>query len=235
MGRTVQAALAAYAGRVDEARQTAAESMAASLEFGPFLLAGWAQMVIGFLEVSLGNYSAALAALEPFLPMLDAIPGAAEIVMVPCLPDAAEALVHLGRLDEAEALVGTLERNGRRLDRPWMLAVGGRCRAMVLAARGDRDGASIAVQQAMSEHDRLPMPFERARTQLLLGQLLRRQKHKTAASATMHEALSTFEALGTPLWAEKARAALAAPWLALSEPLGSRRRSSGSPNSPRRG
>jgi DNA-binding NarL/FixJ family response regulator len=56
---------------------------------------------------------------------------------------------------------------------------------------------------------RLPMPFERARTQLLLGQLQRRQCHKDAASATLREALATFENLNTPLWADRARAELA--------------------------
>lgn len=60
----------------------------------------------------------------------------------------------------------------------------------------------------MAHHDRLPMPFERARTQLLVGQLHRRQRRRDVASATLREALATFEALGTPLWAERARAEL---------------------------
>jgi DNA-binding CsgD family transcriptional regulator len=105
--------------------------------------------------------------------------------------------------------VNLLERNGSRLDRPWMLAVGARCRAMVLAAHRDLDAASLAVQRALVEHRRLPMPFERARTELLLGQLEHRRGHRAAASATLGEALSTFERLNTPLWADRARAALA--------------------------
>ena len=44
-----------------------------------------------------------------------------------------------------------------------MLAIGARCRAMLLAARGDLEEASVTVQRAMAQHDRLPMPFERAR------------------------------------------------------------------------
>lgn len=90
-----------------------------------------------------------------------------------------------------------------------MLAVGGRCRAMLLAADGDVDAASLAAERAMAEHDRLPMPFERARTLLLLGQLRRRHRQKDAAAATLSEALRVFEDLGTPLWAERARAELA--------------------------
>jgi DNA-binding CsgD family transcriptional regulator len=56
----------------------------------------------------------------------------------------------------------------------------------------------------MDEHRRLPMPFERARTQLLLGQLQRRRRRKQGAEATLREALKTFERLGTPLWAKRA-------------------------------
>jgi DNA-binding NarL/FixJ family response regulator len=61
----------------------------------------------------------------------------------------------------------------------------------------------------MAHHDRLPMPFERARTQLLLGQLQRRQRRREAAAATLRDALATFERLDTPLWAQRAKALLA--------------------------
>jgi DNA-binding NarL/FixJ family response regulator len=52
------------------------------------------------------------------------------------------------------------------------------------------------------------MPFERARTQLLLGQLLRRRRQKETAAAALRDALGAFEAVGTPLWADRARAEL---------------------------
>ncbi len=42
------------------------------------------------------------------------------------------------------------------------------------------------------------MPFESARTQLLLGQLQRRRRRKQAADATLREALETFDRLGAP-------------------------------------
>jgi DNA-binding CsgD family transcriptional regulator len=67
----------------------------------------------------------------------------------------------------------------------------------------------IAVEAAMVEHDRLPMPFERARTQLLLGQLQRRRRMKSVASSTLRSAQQTFEELGTPLWAERTCAEMA--------------------------
>ena len=206
---TMRATLATYAGRVDEARGDAVEALAASQRAGSSILAGWPITIIGFLEVSLANYQAAATTLEPLLGRLDAAPKATEIFTAWFVPDAAEAMIHLGRYADAEALIDMLEGNGRRLDRAWMLAVGGRCRAMLLAARGDVGAASLAAQQALAEHDRLPMPFERARTQLLLGQVLRRHRQREASQATLCEALSVFEDLKTPLWAERARAELA--------------------------
>jgi DNA-binding CsgD family transcriptional regulator len=90
-----------------------------------------------------------------------------------------------------------------------MLAVGARCRSMWLAATGDIVAATQMAEQAMAEHERLPMPFERARTQLLLGQLYRRQRRKDPASNTFREALQAFDTMGAPLWADRARAELA--------------------------
>ena len=138
----------------------------------------------------------------------DAIPGT-EIMTASFIPDAVEAMISLGRSGEAEPLIEALERNGRRLDRPWMLAVGARCRSMWLAARGDVEAAARMAQRRDGRHDRLPMPFERARTLLLLGQLQRRQRQKERSRATLREALQAFDAMGTPLWANRARAELA--------------------------
>ena len=205
---TMRAALAAYAGREEQARRDTAEALAACQRCGANLLVVWTITTLGFLEVSLGNYDAALRTLAPLLTNLDMAPRATEIPAASFVADAVESLVALGRLEEAEPLVSLLETNGARLDRAWMLAVGARCRAMVLAAQGDVDAAYRAAQAAMVHHDRLPMPFERARTELLVGQLQRRQKRRELASATLRNALVAFEKLGTPLWAERARTEL---------------------------
>jgi DNA-binding NarL/FixJ family response regulator len=88
------------------------------------------------------------------------------------------------------------------------LAVGARCRTILLHYRGDLDAASAAAERAIAEHDRLPMPFERARSLLLLGQLQRRQRRKQSASANLQEAFDIFERLHIPLWADRARTEL---------------------------
>jgi DNA-binding CsgD family transcriptional regulator len=206
---TLRAAVAAYGGRLDDARRDLGEAIAAGQRCGSTRLAEWPATLAGFVEVSCGDYQAALSALEPLLPMMQIFPESCEIISSSFVPEAVEALIGLARLDEAEGLVEALERNGRRHDRAWTMAVGMRCRAMLQAGRGDVTGASTTAELALAEHQRLPMPFERARTQLLLGQLQRRQRRRDAAAATLDEAVRTFRGLGTTVWADRAEAELA--------------------------
>jgi ATP/maltotriose-dependent transcriptional regulator MalT len=204
----VRTAVAAYRGRERDARAEARQAIEDAQGCGAVYLTEWPIMSLGFLEVSLENYADALTTLQPLLDRFHATPGT-EIMTSAYLPDAVEAMVALGRLDDAEPLIDALESNGRRLDRPWMLAVGARCRSMWLAASGDLDAADRAAREAITHHQRLPMPFELARTQLLLGHLERRQRRRETAKATLRTALAAFEEMGTPLWAARARAALA--------------------------
>ena len=203
----LKAWLAVYGGHPDDARPVVADAIDASKRSGAWWLEEWSLTALGFLETSLGNYDAALNTLEPLLSRSAPSRNPTEIFAASFIPDAVEALTGLGRADEAEPLVDAIERNGRRLNRAWMLAVGARCRAMVLAAGGDAEGAVQSARYALAEHDRLPMPFERARTQLLLGQLVRRQRSQ--ATAILRDALAVFEELGTSLWADRAHAELA--------------------------
>lgn len=206
----LRAAVAAYTGREQEARRDAGKAIAVGERCdSPGLVTVWPTTTLGFLDVSMRNYDAALSTLEPLLRTVDEASQGTEIFVAPFLPDALEAMVALGRLTDAEPLIGALERNGRRLDRPWMLATGARCRAMLQAGLGDVTAAVTTAELAMAEHQRLPMPLERARTQLLLGQLQRRQRRRDAAAATLLESARTFQRLGATLWAQRAEAELA--------------------------
>ena len=49
------------------------------------------------------------------------------------------------------------------------------------------------------------LPFDDARLLLVKGQLERRANRKLAARASLTEALATFEPLGSPPWAQRAR------------------------------
>lgn len=205
---SVRGAVAAYAGREGDARADAAAALRIAEDRGSVRLAEWPVMTLGFLEVSLGRYEQALTALQPMLDGWRNLPGL-EIMTASFLADAVEAMIALGRHSDAEPLIEALERNGARLSRRWMIAVGARCRSMWLAATGDVTRALTVAQDAIVEHGKVPMPFDCARTQLLLGQLQRRHRRKEAAMTTLRTALQAFEEMGTPLWADRARRELA--------------------------
>jgi DNA-binding CsgD family transcriptional regulator len=209
IGLAVRGWVSAHAGRAQEARA----DLTAVLEWaqGRGATSWWYGVAVtglGRLDVSEGRYAEALDAFAPLLAIADA-ETATELSRMDCLPDAIEALIVMGRIEAADTLIDRLDRNGRAFDRAWMLAAAGRCRGMRLAATGDVDAALDAVQQAVGELERLPMPLEYARTQLLLGQLHRRRRQKHASATALIEALRTFEQLESPVWAARVRAELA--------------------------
>jgi DNA-binding CsgD family transcriptional regulator len=203
-----RALVAALTGDVDAARSDAEEGLRRCLLNEDILDATCHRAVLGFLELSLANPTAAMERLQPVLAFLDEM-GSPEPGIIPVVPDAIEALVSLGRLDEAETLLDRLERQGRALDRPWAVATAGRGRGLLSAARGDLSTARAALEQALVEHRRVPQPFELARTLLVQGEVERRAKQKRAARSTLEQALGLFQALGAPLWAQRARDDLA--------------------------
>jgi DNA-binding CsgD family transcriptional regulator len=124
-------------------------------------------------------------------------------------PDRVEAVIGLGDLDRADGLIARLEDRSRAFPRPWLLATTARCRGLLLSARGDLDGALASLRAAQQHHDDVEMPFERARTLVALGQVLRRRREKREARSVLENALAEFERLGARTWAERTRAELA--------------------------
>jgi DNA-binding CsgD family transcriptional regulator len=198
----------AHLGRSDPARLAALEGLRVAEAAGEILLLIPNLSVLGFLELSLGRPAEADAYLSRAVELEQAM-GVREPAYFRVVPNEVEALVALGRLDEAEALLVPFEESGRNLDRAWAMATGARCRALVLAARGDLPGASAAADEALREHDRLPLPFELGRTLLVRGVVERRAKRKREARDTLTKALEIFDGLGAALWAEKTHAELA--------------------------
>ena len=93
--------------------------------------------VLGFLELSRGDATAACPALERATEAAAAL-GIGEPGLLRCVPDHVEALVARGECDRAErADRRASRRRRRRLERAWALADGGPLRGLVLAARGD--------------------------------------------------------------------------------------------------
>jgi DNA-binding CsgD family transcriptional regulator len=199
----------AHLGNVEQARTAATRSSALTIEVAgeDDELFWWNQGVLGFLELSLGNPAAAVGYLRPaarFLRQAGYRDPYGELK-----PNAIEALILVGELEEAAELLADLEDWSSSLDAPAVAATARRCRGLLRAARGDHAGALGALTEAARAFQRLPVPFERGRTLLALGTLQRRAKQRAAAQASLGAALAGFEQLGARLWAEQARAQLA--------------------------
>ena len=203
-----KALVEAHRGDVGAASSDGEEGLRVSIANGDLFYASCNRSVLGFVELSRSEPSLALEHLLPAVEYLQVM-GAAEPGVIPCIPDAIECLVSIGELDETERLLHEHEQKGRKLDRPWAIATAGRCRGLVLAARGDVPAALEALDRALRDHERVRQPFELARTLLVKGRLPRRGKRRRAARETLQQALTIFESLGAPLWAERARKEIA--------------------------
>jgi DNA-binding CsgD family transcriptional regulator len=201
-------ALRAYAGAhrgaVAETRRDCAEA-AALLEHSGYLMPGMGIAAsLGLLEMSLGNPDAAWGACEALVQAVEH-QGIGEPVVLWFLPDAVEALIALGELDRAEGVLDAFDGRARELDRTWALAIAGRWRGLLLAARGDLGDATAALDRALAQHERIEMPFERARTLLVKGVVERRTRRRSSAKQCFEHALEIFDRLESPLFAERAR------------------------------
>ena len=209
-GLATKALVAAHRGDVDAAREDITEGLALATRTGMRPAAYEFRAILGFVELSLGDLEAARAVFEPLHQDVAAAGfGEPGIIAFRFHADEIEALIGLGRLDRAEELIEELERSGRRLDRAWALATAGRCRALLSSARGDMERALASADAAIRAHERLPEPFELGRTLLAHGTVQRRFRQNRAARQSLETALARFDALGAPLWADRARAELA--------------------------
>ena len=198
----------AYLGRLDQARARATEGVSRSREENEQAFLERNLALLGFIDLSTRDYGAAAAQLAPVVRRRQAR-GAGEPSLYPARELAIEALIGAGDLDEARVQLEWLEEAGRRLGTPWPLAMGARCRGLLQAAEGDLEAALASCEQALAVHERMPAPFERARTLLIYGTILRRAKRRKPAREAIEAALSIFEALPAPVWAANARAELA--------------------------
>ena len=196
--------VAAWRGDVDVVRATVPGALALLAPSRFATAALHALAALGMMELAVGNHAGAAAYLAPATAQMAAL-GLDDPEIVPMGPDAAEALIALGRSVEAHPIVELLERTGRRPGRPWARAVGARCRGLLLAAQGELDAAAAAYHRALDAHSSLPLVrFDRARTLLVLGQLERRRGERRAARSTLQEAARLFDEVGAAGWATNA-------------------------------
>jgi DNA-binding CsgD family transcriptional regulator len=123
----------------------------------------------------------------------------------PWTADYAEALLELGRVDEAVGVIDRWEADATRLGRDRVLAHVTRCRGLVAAARGAVDEATSLLELAVARHREIGDVFGRARALLALGMILRRARQKRAGRDAIGAALADFDDLGAATWVERAR------------------------------
>lgn len=197
----------AFRGEVAPARADLQHSDALLAQVGWEAVRAWNRWTLGFLELSLQDHAAAEHAFAPDVAAVEAA-GVAEPFAVNFLPDAIEALIDHGQVDRAERLLDMFEGPARQLGRTAALLGATRCRALLLAARGDLAGATDAAQESLEWAATIEMPIERGRSLLVHGQLQRRARHKQAARDALEQALAIFAQHDAALWADRARAEL---------------------------
>ncbi len=138
----------------------------------------------------------------------------------PVAPELVEALVELGRFDDASAVTGRVRELAAQQDHPWGSATAKRCAALIRLARdGYAEGDAALLGEACVDLERLELRFDSARCLLALGQAQRRSKRWRGARETLERAAAAFGELGAAGWARRARSEL--------ERVGGRRRAEG--------
>jgi DNA-binding CsgD family transcriptional regulator len=214
----VEAAL----GRPSATRAHAEESLAICKQLNAWAVEPEPVLALASLALSLGDHETAVTVwkqttvdirewvLEPGWEHLDD-------VMI-------EASVRAGRHAQAERELDDLQQKASRTGRTWALAVAARCRGL-LAPVSEIDEHFHA---ALGWHDRAPLVFARARTELCYGERLRRARRRVDAREQLVRASATFHRLGATIWAERAERELGSagynrptpaeptPWAALT-------------------
>jgi DNA-binding CsgD family transcriptional regulator len=124
-----------------------------------------------------------------------------EPAFLPSAGDHVEALMRADRRDEAERALGDLQRRAAASGLAWGRAVALRCEGLLML----REDVEEVFESALAIHDEVREPFERARTELLFGERLRRARRRGEARVRLRAALEVFEGLGALPWSERAR------------------------------
>jgi DNA-binding CsgD family transcriptional regulator len=193
--RSQLAQLAGAQGDEPGARTHAAAAISAAPTAGPAGIAAGAGL--GLLALGRGDYEQAAVRYER-----DVLDGAGPFLLRHDVADAIESYVRAGRVADATTWLVRFDDQAGRAGWPWALARAGHLRGLL----GEED----AFNDALRHHDRAREPFPRARTELALGERLRRAGQRRAAREPLRAALAAFGALEAAPWEQRAAAELRA-------------------------
>jgi DNA-binding CsgD family transcriptional regulator len=203
--RAILAWVAAVRGDEETCTSLAEHASATAMEHGLGPQNSIAHWAVGLLHLGLGRWEAAATRLEA---VSSPAPGTGHsFVALWALPDLVEAAVRAGRPDVAESAATRFAGYAQEGAPDWELALAARCRALI--ARPIEVKEQL-LSEALALHERDQRPFSRARTLLLLGEHLRRERRRVEARSQLRSATELFEQLGAAPWEERARAELRA-------------------------
>lgn len=132
-------------------------------------------------------------------------PIARTMMLIHRMPDLVEAAALVGDLDLARAFDRRIQAWAPLTGQAWSVAVASRCTALIDPATADDHFA-----RAVRLHRAGGRPFERARTELLYGEWLRRARRRAEAATVLESALEQFDRMGARPWADRAGSELRA-------------------------
>jgi DNA-binding CsgD family transcriptional regulator len=192
--------LLVWQGKSEEARATERAAITGHVAAGFSFYEYRGMQALTALELSAGNYDAVRAAVQRSYDhdMLCFGNWA--------LPQLIEAATRLGDDDAAREALGRLSARTVAAGTPWGLGLLARSRALV----ADDDHAESHYRDAIALLERTSMRPDLARTHLLYGEWLRRQKRRVDAREQLRVAHDMFSGMGAAGFAERARLELAA-------------------------
>lgn len=191
-------------GAAEDCRAHAQAALNVAEAIGAVYLEVRARYVLGLLEFGLGQAANAVEHLERCA-HLTQTHQYDEPVILNWASNLVEAYLRAGRVDDARWALDALEHQAKQRGLVSVQASAARCRGLLA-----NDGADQHFVDALALHAQVPMPFERARTELCFAQVLRRQRRRAEARRWLRSALATFEHLGAAPWIDQARAELQA-------------------------
>jgi DNA-binding CsgD family transcriptional regulator len=197
------ARIEAAQGRDADCREHATEAFDLA-EGGAGAVVVYAAAALGLLELGLGRVDEAIEHLGRVETEVHTH-GLRLPTVIQWAPDLIEALARAGRREEAMEVLSGLERVAESSLSTWALGVAARCRGLLADEDFESEFAS-----AVELHEGLHAPFEIARTELCLGERLRRGRRRKEARSILRSAIERFERLGAAPWAERANAELRA-------------------------
>jgi DNA-binding CsgD family transcriptional regulator len=198
--RTGRLTLAALRGRSPEYSELLRMTVDEAQARGEGLALSVAEFLTGSLYNGLGRYDDALTAAAP------AEQHHREGPAIWALTEVVEAAVRCGQTERASRAFDRVEETTRAAGTDWGLGIEARLRALLSTG----DEADDLYREAIAKLDRTTIRVQLARTHLLYGEWLRRERRRLDARKQLRTAYELFRDFGVDAFAERARLELEA-------------------------